>query len=45
MPRLIEALAGYWQQIGLDPKITNIELGAYNTSRSQMKTAGEVSLF
>ena len=28
-PRIMEALAGYWQQIGLDPKITVIDYNAY----------------
>ena len=28
-PRLMEALAGYWQQIGLDPKITVIDYATY----------------
>ena len=41
----MEALAGYWQQIGLDPKITVID---YNTYYSKnivpCKTAGDVSL-
>ena len=29
-PRIMEALAGYWQQIGLDPKITIIDYATYN---------------
>jgi len=44
-PRIAEALAAYWQQIGLDPKITVI---AYNTYFSKnivtCKTAGDISL-
>ena len=41
-PRLMEALAGYWQQIGLDPKITVIDYNTYYVSRMSVKTAGEV---
>jgi peptide/nickel transport system substrate-binding protein len=44
-PRIMEALAGYWQQIGLGPKINVIN---YNTYYSKnivpCKTAGDVSL-
>ena len=29
MPRVVEALAGYWQQIGLDPKITAVDFAVY----------------
>ena len=32
-PRVMEALAGYWQQIGLDPKITVIDYNAYTAQR------------
>ena len=38
-------MAGYWQQIGLDPKITAIEYAAYNNNnRLPLKTAGDISL-
>ena len=30
-PRLMEALASYWQQIGLDPKITVINYATYSS--------------
>ena len=43
VPRIMEALAGYWQQIGLDPKITAIEYATYNLRNiSAGKTAGDV---
>jgi len=45
-PRIIETLAGYWKEIGLDPKITIIDYATYtNKNRTPLKTAGEVSLF
>jgi len=45
MPRVVEALAGYWQQIGLDPKITAVDFAVYQkNNRNTLKTAGEVSL-
>jgi ABC-type transport system substrate-binding protein len=45
-PRLVEALAGYWQQIGLDPQITVYDYSSYGSShRTPLKTAGELSLF
>ena len=44
-PRVVEALAGFWQQIGLKPKIIMIDYGTYNSShRTTAKTAGEVSI-
>jgi peptide/nickel transport system substrate-binding protein len=44
-PRIMEAMAGYWQQIGLDPKITVIDYNTYNIKNiATCKTAGEVSL-
>jgi ABC-type transport system substrate-binding protein len=44
-PRIMEALVGYWQQIGLDPKITMIEYAVFNANyRHTLKTAGGVSL-
>jgi ABC-type transport system substrate-binding protein len=44
-PRISEALAGYWQQIGLDPKITVIDYNTYLTKNiAKCKTAGDVSL-
>ena len=44
-PRIMEALAGYWQQIGLDPKITVIDYNTYyNKNIVTCKTAGDVSL-
>jgi ABC-type transport system substrate-binding protein len=44
-PRIMEALASYWQQTGLDPKITVIDYNAYTALRNQAKTAGDVALF
>ena len=45
MPRVMEALCGFWQQIGLDPKITVIDYNTYNgKNRYPCKTAGEVSI-
>ena len=45
-PRLVEAIAGYWQQIGLDPQITTIEYATYNLKyRTPNKMAGEISLY
>jgi peptide/nickel transport system substrate-binding protein len=42
--RIMEALAGYWQQIGLDPKIVVIDYNTYNNNyRSKLQTAGDVS--
>jgi ABC-type transport system substrate-binding protein len=44
-PRIMEAVAGYWQQIGLDPKITMIDYNSYYTKNIvPCKTAGDVSL-
>ena len=43
-PRLMEALAGYWQQIGLDPQITPVDYTAYSVGRNALKIAGEVSI-
>jgi peptide/nickel transport system substrate-binding protein len=43
-PRVMEALCGYWQQIGLDPKISAIEYSAFKASQQQAKTAGGVSI-
>jgi ABC-type transport system substrate-binding protein len=44
-PRVVEAIAGYWQQIGLDPKITAIDYTTYNNNnRLTLKTAGDISL-
>ena len=43
MPRVQEALAGYWQQIGLNPKITVIDYNAYQKQRVQMKTTGNIA--
>jgi ABC-type transport system substrate-binding protein len=44
-PRLIEAVAGYWQQIGLQPKISIVDYNNYTrNTRGQMKTAGDVSV-
>ena len=41
----MEALAGYWQQIGLDPKIVNINWNTYLTNNIvKGKTAGDVWL-
>jgi peptide/nickel transport system substrate-binding protein len=46
MPRLLEALAAYWQQIGLDPKITVIDYDTYNSKNFMTaKTAGNISLW
>jgi ABC-type transport system substrate-binding protein len=44
-PRVVEALAGYWQQIGLDPKITVIDYNTYSAQRREFKTAGDIALF
>ena len=33
-PRIMEALASYWQQIGLDPKITVIDYNTYYSKSS-----------
>ena len=42
-PRLMEALAGYWQQIGLQPQIVTIDWNTYNTKNIKtLKTAGDV---
>jgi len=44
-PQLMEALAGYWQQIGLDPKIVNINWNTYLTNNIvKGKTAGDLWL-
>jgi peptide/nickel transport system substrate-binding protein len=44
-PRVMEALASYWQQIGLAPKITVIDYAAHNAkNRVPCKTAGQVFL-
>jgi ABC-type transport system substrate-binding protein len=42
--RVVEAMAGYWQQIGLDPKITTTDFGRYASLRQQAKMAGEINL-
>jgi ABC-type transport system substrate-binding protein len=45
-PRIAEALAGYWQQIGLAPKIINIDYNAYQIKNIvPAKTAGDLSLW
>jgi peptide/nickel transport system substrate-binding protein len=45
-PRLMEALASFWQQIGLDPQIVVIDLATYNNKNvAPLKMAGEVSLY
>jgi ABC-type transport system substrate-binding protein len=42
-PRLMEALAGYWQQIGMDPKITVIDYATYTAKNiNPTKAAGDV---
>ena len=44
-PRIMEALAAYWQQIGLDPKITVIDYNTYYSKNIVLcKTAGNVAL-
>ena len=44
-PRIMEALAGFWQQIGLDPKITVVDYNTYLTKNcNPCKTANEVAL-
>ena len=44
-PRVAEALAGFWQAIGLDPKIVVIDYATYNSKhRAIGKTAGELSI-
>jgi ABC-type transport system substrate-binding protein len=42
-PRVIEAMVGYWQQIGLDPKITVSEQPAYVARRQYLKNPGELA--
>jgi ABC-type transport system substrate-binding protein len=42
-PRVVEALVGYWKQIGLDPKIKVIDYATFSKIRAQGKTAGMVS--
>jgi len=45
-PRIMEILASYWQQIGLDPKIVAVDFNAYNSNyRHNLKTAGNLSLY
>ena len=42
-PRIMEALAAYWKQIGLDPQITMIDYASYNSKNTnKAKTAGDV---
>jgi peptide/nickel transport system substrate-binding protein len=42
-PRIAEALAAYWQEIGLDPQITVVDWSTYYTRNiGRCKTAGEV---
>jgi peptide/nickel transport system substrate-binding protein len=44
-PRLMEALCGYWQQIGLSPKITSIDYASYvSKNKLPAKTAGEICI-
>ena len=44
--RVMEALAGYWQQIGLDPKITVIDYNVYYSKNIvPCKTTGEIFLY
>jgi peptide/nickel transport system substrate-binding protein len=44
-PRVIEALAGYWQQIGLDPQITVSDYASYSQNhRNTLQNTGEVSV-
>lgn len=46
MPRVLEAVVGYWQEIGLDPDIVVSDFSAYaNSGRHPLRTAGEISLF
>ena len=41
----MEALVGYWQQIGLDPKITIIDYAVYTKNNLHtLKTAGDIYL-
>jgi ABC-type transport system substrate-binding protein len=45
MPQIAEALAGFWQGIGLDPKITVIDYNTYNNKNIlTCKTAGDTYL-
>ena len=40
-PRIMEAIAGYWQQIGLSPEISTINWNTYlSTKHGTCKTAG-----
>jgi ABC-type transport system substrate-binding protein len=44
-PRVVEALVGYWQQIGLDPKIVVADLDAYSAQyRNTLRNAGKIAL-
>jgi peptide/nickel transport system substrate-binding protein len=44
-PRVMEALAGYWEQIGLKPKIVVIDYATYyNKNVVTTKTAGAVNI-
>ena len=44
-PRIMEAIAGYWQQIGLSPKISTINWNTYLSKNiGTCKTAGSVVL-
>ena len=45
-PRVVEAVAGFWQQIGLDPKITTIDYNTYYSKNvATCRTAGEIFLY
>ena len=46
MPRLLEALISYWQQIGLEGEIVASDFSAYaNSARHPLRSAGEISIF
>jgi peptide/nickel transport system substrate-binding protein len=45
VPRIVEAVASYWQQIGLDPKITAIDQPTFNSKYIYTgKSAGTLSV-
>jgi peptide/nickel transport system substrate-binding protein len=42
IPRLVEAVCGYWEKIGLKPKIFNIAWPQYGEMRRNQKTKGHM---
>jgi ABC-type transport system substrate-binding protein len=41
-PRVVEALANYWQQIGLNPKITATDQTTFRKDRTYLKNVGQI---